>query len=391
MIQLSDCCRTRDFFQLLADTIIPCIRKEKSYKSLIKGWRKESKEWEKELYLLRQKAQLEINGCYDLLKERIHNSFRLQEIPLIKELLLELEGYITGKICLTCGDPLDKSVEIVEKICYQLIREDALKELCDIARVSPLSSPEDPIIEEYYFKNSVNKVLAKNLEISWEDMPLYPHFCWAHLLLLEQLWKKKTWEENIGIQDYEKISAQLDLRAHWEELQAIRNQRSYCVSFYIIERFRKYIEIIGNEILNNGTPYAFTKAGTLEELSLHLKDNIFLLAVKKKDRKEEFYVLHNFRGASNPRDFFAYMIQHPSKEVHPSDFGMFCDSSKNNLFDRAKFKNKGSLFDLFFSKETQTKGAIKLINSRISLINKDPATKTCLEKEIIEMKLEKYK
>lgn len=391
VIQLSDYYRPRDFFHLLADTIIPCIRKEKSYKSLIKGWKKEFKEWEKELYLLRQKAQLEINGYYDLLKERIHNSVRLQKIPLIKELLLELEGYITGKICLTCGDPLDKSVEIVGKICYQLIREDALKELCDIARVSPLSSSEDPIIEEYYFENSVNKVLAKNLEMSWEDMPLYPHFCWAHLFLLEQLWKKKTFEENIEIQDYEKIAEQLHLRAHWEELQSIRNQRSYCVSFYIIERFRKYIEIIGNEILNNGTPYAPTKAGILEELSLHLKDNLLLLAVKKKDRKEEFYVLYKFKGDSTPRAFFAYMIQHPGKEVVPSDVDPIYRNSSSNLLDRANFKNKGSLCDLFFSKETQRKGAIKLINSHVSLINKEPATKTCIEKEIIEMNLDKYK
>lgn len=390
MIQLSDYYRPRDFFHLLADTIIPCIRKEKSYKSLIKGWRKESKEWEKELYLLRQKAQLEINGYYDLLKEQIHNSFRLQEIPLIKELLLELEGYITGKICLTCGDPLDKSVEIVEKICYQLIREDALKELCDIARVSPLSSPEDPIIEEYYFKNSVNKVLAKNLEMSWEDMPLYPHFCWAHLLLLEQLWKKKTWEENIEIQDWQKITDRLCLRVHWEELQSIRNQHSYCMSFYTIERFRKCIEIIGNEILNNDTPYASTKVGTLEELSLHLKDNLLLLAVKKKDRKEEFYVLCKFKGDSTPREFFDDMIQHPGKEVTPVDFRMY-SNTPSNLLDRANFKNKGSLRDLFFSKGINKKGSIKLISPRIDLRRADLRILSSVEKEIQDSNLELYR
>lgn len=382
-----------DFFRFISMNIIPLLQQGKPFKSFINQWEKETLSSKQELENLKQDALQEVTTALTLLTSRVRESEHLSAIPQIQQSLNEAREYLEGTRPVYTPSHFEMAADTMASTCRLILKHNGAYALTDIAQLVDLNDNIGiPAIEKLYFYKSITKMIKKNQEWSWKTYH-FPHTCWSYLKLTAELWnlKESAFTEkslkSSSIEECRDSGELLGLHNYWVELQSIRNHRQNRTPFFTIERFTKYLQVICSELLllkSKNTSEASTLGIT--SLSLKMDGEYFLLLVEKEDRTKTAYVLHTFKGITNPCKFFKYLIDNPGKDTTPSDFGMR-SNSPSNLLPRSQFK--GHLQALFYRPGTK-KNSIQLISPLIHLKDHPLSTRLDIEQQIAEMNLSSY-
>lgn len=383
-----------DFFRFISMNIIPLIQNGKPFKSLINQWEKETLSSKKELENLKQEAFQEVTGALTLLTTRIKESDHLSSNPQIQQSLDEARGYLDGTRPVYIPSHFEMAADALASICRLILKHNAAHALINVAQLVELNDNIGiPAIEKFHFNKSITKMIKRNQEWNWETYH-FSHICWNYLKLTSELWnlKESAFTEkslkNSTIEECGEFSEILGLHNYWIELQSIRNHRQDSTPFFTIERFTKYLQVVCGELLllNSKNATGPSSLG-IESLALKIDGEHLLLLVEKADHIETAYVLHKFKGITNPCKFFKYLIENPGKDASPSDFGMG-SNSPSNLLPRSQIKDH--LQALFFQPGTK-KNSIQLISSRIQMEDQPLSFRIAIEQQLQEMQLSPYK
>lgn len=383
-----------DFFRLISMNIIPLIQQGKPFKSLINRWEKETLSSKQEFENLKQDALQEVTTALTLLTSRVRESEHLSAIPQLQQSLGEARRYLEGTRPVYIPSHFEMAADTMASTCRLLLKHNAAHVLTGIAQLVDLNDNIDtPAIEKLHFYKSITKMIKKNQEWSWETYH-FPHTCWSYLKLTAELWnlKESAFTEkslkSSSIEECRESGELLGLHNYWVELQAIRNHRQDRTRFFTIERFTKYLQVICSELLLlNSKNVSEASSLGIASLSLKMDGEHLLLLVEKTDHTKTAYVLHKFKGITNPCKFFKFLIENPGKDTDPSDFGMR-SNSPSNLLPRSQFK--GHLQTLFFQPGTK-KNSIQLISSKIQMENQPLSVRIAIEQQLQEMQLSPYK
>lgn len=382
-----------DFFRLISMNIIPLIQQGKPFKSLTSRWEKETLSSKQELENLKQDALQEVTTALTLLTSGVKESELLSAIPQVQQSLDEAREYLEGTRPVYIPSHFEMAADTMASTCRLLLKHNAAHVLTGIAQLVNLNDNIDtPAIEKFHFYKSITKMIKKNQEWSWETYH-FPHTCWSYLKLTTELWnlKENAFTEkslkNSSIEECRESGELLGLHNYWIELQSIRNHRQDRTPFFTIERFTKYLQVICSELLLLKSKNASESPSLgIASLSPKMDGEYLLLLVEKADHTKTAYVLHKFKGITNPCRFFKYLIDNPGKDATPSDFGMG-SNSPSNLLPRSQFK--GYLQTLFFQPGTK-KNSIQLISPLIHLKDHPLSTRLGIEQQIAEMNLSSY-
>ncbi|MDB2613792.1 hypothetical protein N9Y92_01375 [Chlamydiales bacterium] len=382
------------FFRTLLTHTIPLIQKNKAFKPLVNCWDKETQISNKELNRLKEKALQEVTAAYALLSKRLENSELFSTIPGLQRALDEAKGCLDGTLPVYIPSHFEMAADSLASACRLLVenrQEDLVSDLAEIAYCN--GNRESPGIAKYDFYNTISKIIKENQKWSWDSFDR-PHVCWSYLRFAELCWNLeiKDFEgeclKSETIDDCKRSRELIGLHSYWVGIQGIRNKNQKRNSFFTVERFLNYLEVICNEIL-------IMKSGKGEEsfsigiyaLSLVLHgDDLLILVETDGGRKKTPYFLHKYNIESGPYEFMNALINHPDRDWIPSDVEMQSGSS-SHLLDRAKIK--GTLRNLFIRKGKR-KGSIQRTSSRVALKDLDLSTQLSIKTQLDDMKLSVY-
>jgi len=388
-----------DFFRTLTTHLLPYIRREKIFKTLLNRWDRQNRAYQRNQERLKIQAIKEVSTAVKQLSERLENNPKFKT-PEVIEALEKANGYLNGTISTFTPSHYESAAESLTSACRQLLQQNGHELLEGIAELTSAKEYQeiDGIwqsvdvsgIKRCHFYGTISTIIDERMKWKWDSFDL-PHVCWSYLRLAEKCWDlteqdfKSESLKNKTIADCERSIELLGLHGYWVELQSIRNKRYDDPPFFTIERFSKYLEVIASAILfqtKRGTP---TKVSLgLYALTLQLDGDYLLLVVEKTHKRNKtLYLLHTFNGASDPRNFLNQLLANPGKEITPADVGMNSNSSPNML---ARAKLTGPLKDLFFRKG-QRKGSVMLTSPRIELKNQELAVQLNIEQQLDEMNL----
>ncbi len=392
-----------EFFRLLATQIVPYLRKQKYFSTLVNRWERQCRDHRRKQETLKNLAVEEVGVAIGRLAERLENSTELKTPDVLKA-LGEAKGYLNGTIPTYMPSHYECAADSLASACRILLRLNGHTLLDGIAKSTMIRESQQvdgvwkpievPCLEKCYFYEAITKLTKEGAKWSWDSFD-HSFVCWSYLRLAERCWNL-TEEDFEGeslthqtVEEGQRSAELLGLHGYWTELQSIKSRRSSEASFFTIERFGKYLEIIATQILTQ------PKKSKPSEVSLGLAsialaldgEHLLLLTESGNSKGKTRYLLHKFNGASDPRSFINQLIANPGKEVTPADIGMKSNSC-SNLLNRTKLT--GSLKALFFKKGAR-KGSIQLITPRIELKNHQVAARLNLEEQLDELKLSLYK
>lgn len=392
-----------DFFHLLATELVPYLRKQEAFLTLVNRWKRQCRVHRSKQEALKNLAVEEVRAAIDKLSERLEKSPEFKTVD-VSTALEKAEGYLNGKnpTCMPshyecAADSLVSACRILLRLNGHALLEGLIKPttICEPQQIDGVwESVKVPCIKKCHFCEAITKLSEERARWSWNS---YDHsfVCWSYLRLVERCWNL-TGEDFEGeslkhqtVEESQRSAEFLGLHGYWIELLSIKSNRGSDAPFFTIERFSKYLEIIATQILTHGAKGKPSEVSlALSSIALALDGEHLLLLTQGGNSKEEIrYLLHKFNGASPPRTFINQLITNPGEEVTPADIGMKGNSSPNLLM-RAKLT--GALKELFF-KQGQWKGSVRLKSSRIAMNEQPLAVRLNIQTQLDELKLSLYK
>lgn len=386
---------TYNFFRILAMHVIPYIQKGGIFQTLVKCWERKIRAYRKEANALKQEALKEVTIAYNKLAKRLENSELLDNIENLKKNLDEAKGYLDGTLRVYMPFHFQMAADALASACSLLLENRHEELVLDLVEIRYFKDEQKlPGVASCYFYSGISKIIEKRQKWGWDYFD-EPHVCWSYLLLLEHCWnlKSKDFEgeqlKSETLVDCERSEEIFGLRCYWAKIQSIRNRHPKDISFFTIERFSKYLEVIGNEIfiskMKKGKeslvlgPHA---------LSLEIFGDSLLLVVETREGSiKSPYLLHTFSSESYPYFFMKEVITNLDKDWVPLDIGMQSGSSSNLL---ARAKITGILRSLFI-KKGKRKGSIQLISRKFVVKNLDLSTQLAIKDQLADMQLYVYR
>jgi hypothetical protein len=159
----------------------------------------------------------------------------------------------------------------------------------DLAKITHLNDDLDsPAIKKWYFYGGITKMIKKQQEWSGETYP-FAYIYWYYLKLTEQLWSLQAdaFEDkelqNSTIRECNETIELLGLHNFWTEIESLRNKRQESTSFFTIERFSKYLQVIYSEILALKAAEAFNAPSvSIASLALCIHGERLLLLLEEQ-------------------------------------------------------------------------------------------------------------
>lgn len=391
-----------DFFSLLTTQIVPYLRKQKAFSTLVNRWERQCRDYRRKQEILKKLAIEEVNNAAEKLTTRLESSPQFKTTDVIN-VVSNAKGYLDGTIPACMPPYYESAANELATACRLLLQSDGHELLEGIAEATSVTESqkingvwqavETPCLEKCLFENAISKLKKEQSKWSW-DCYNHDFVCWSYLRLAEKCWNLKeedfanTTLEYKTVEEGQRSAELLVLHGFWIELLVIKDRRSGDTPFFTIDRFSKYLEVVLMPILTQpatGRPSEPLLGVTAIALAL---DGEYLLLVVERDgdAKPTRHRLHKFNGASYPRSFIDKLIANPGEEVTPSDIGMFGNSCAN-LIKRAKLT--GALKELLI-KKGQRKDSVTLPCAKVALKEQGLALRLKVQQQLEEMNLPVY-
>lgn len=383
---------TYDFFRILAADIIPYLKKNASFQTLIKCWERKTRSAHKEINTLKQVALQELTDAFNTLAKRLKGTELLTSIQGLQKSLDETKGYLDGTLLVYIPSHFEMAADALAQACRLLLANRQVKMVFDLVEIAYFNDErEPPGMARCYFYEAISKIIKERQRWGWNCFE-EPQVCWHHLKRIERCWNPKNFENEKlkyeSIEDCEHSGELLELHGYWWELQGIRNKRQQKNSFFTIERFSKYLEVICLQILAHKAEKEQSLSTSIHALQLTIYgDSLLLLVETENGRKNTPYLLHTYNIESGPYFFMKSLIEQPEKDWHRSDFQIHTNTP-TQMLNRANIK--GILKTLFIKKSDSGPGRIQLTRPKVLLEDFDFNTQFAIQKQIADLKLSIY-
>lgn len=387
---MDEACASHDsytFFRLIADLIVPLVRKAPAFEPLFLEWMKEKACYKTDYARMEKAAISEISSTYRDLRLEIpqndlaHDDAVNSSMTSIEDLLEFREVYLMPAYYEVANDRIQRLLRsLLSKGKHKLVAtyaEFATDNNSPFAMEHAPQKIQQPQISSYSFAPSFERLKSLNQVFSWENHS-DPWIVWEFIELAHWCWhtpfsyfEEKKFEYGSSKRCLENGYFE-NLRAHWIEMNGIKKHTHSWdkLLFFKRERFLGYLKDIVHQAILYQEIYGVNEMtrDTQSPYALELKLAFGKLILKVEwfeGDKPEDYVIHRFTDDSNNQDFTNELLNSkPNTSVQIDKNASGATISK--YLSRTKLKDT-LLADIFFIDRTTYKMALR--STRVQLID----------------------
>lgn len=374
------------FFRLIADSIVPLIRRAPAFETFYLDWIKEKAKYKSHYAKTEKAAIAEIHEAFDAIKsalidlDLIENSTVNSSFSSIENVLGFREPYIMPAYYEIAYDRIAQLLhlllpfgqeKLVEKYAeLTTINKSQLNPETNEYRIIP-----EPHISLFTFAPSLKELTDLRQVFTWENYS-NPWSIWEHLDLAYWCWQtpftyfKDKKLQHSDARECADSSFLLNLHAFWVEMNAIkkRTQSSDRILFFKQDRFTEYLKVLVNQVILYQEIYgpsdAPLEASSPFAIELKLEFGRLVLKVEWFEGiKTEEYIIHTFNDESGNQDFIRDLLAaKPDTLIDISEYASGATVAK--FISRIKLQNT-LLTDIFFNRKNTREMSLR--SKRIEL------------------------
>lgn len=374
------------FFRLIADSIVPLIRRAPAFETFYLDWIEEKGKYKSHYAKTEKAAIAEIHDTFDAIKsalidlDLIENSAVNSSISSIENVLEFREPYIMPAYYEIAYDRIAQLLHLLLTLDQgRLVEKYAELGSINKSQLDPKTNEyktiPEPHISLFTFAPSLKELKDLRQVFSWENYS-NPWSIWEHLDLAYWCWQtpfsyfKDKKLEHGDAKECADSSFLLNLHAFWVEMNTIkkRTQSLDKILFFKRDRFTDYLKVIVHQVILyqeiHGPSDAPLEASSPFALELKLDFGRLILKVEWFEGiKAEEYIIHTFNDESGNHEFIHDLLAaKPNTLIDISGYASGATVAK--FISRIKLQNT-LLAEIFFIRKNTHE--ISLRSKRVEL------------------------